>query len=160
MHARSSEAGDAASFVVGGGEAGALVRSMDWSATALGPPADDEADARDLVATVLRTHGAEVATVSSVEQALELLAKGSPRVLVSDIGMPGADGYELIRRLRALAIPSAQVPAIALTAYAREEDRRRAIEAGFQTHVAKPVEPDELVRVVAGLAQAVRAARS
>jgi PAS domain S-box-containing protein len=121
---------------------------------------DDEADARDLVATVLQTHGAEVTTASSVDEGLALLSRSSPRVLVCDIGMPGADGYQLIRRLRALTgSSSAQVPAVALTAYAREEDRRRALEAGFQMHVAKPVEPAELLRVVASLAEPVRPAR-
>ncbi len=113
---------------------------------------DDEADARDLVATVLRAQGAEVTAASSAKQALELLSKTSPMILVSDIGMPETDGYELIRRVRALSgANEAQIPAIALTAYAREEDRRRALQAGFQTYVAKPVEPAELVRVVAAL---------
>jgi CheY-like chemotaxis protein len=113
---------------------------------------DDEADARDLVATVLRTRGAEVTTASSVEGGLALLARRSPMVLVSDIGMPGTDGYEFIRRVRASTSEStAQIPAIALTAYAREEDRRRALEAGFHAHVSKPVEPEDLVRAVSSL---------
>ncbi len=115
---------------------------------------DDEADARDLVATVLRAQGAEVTTASSAEQALELLSKTSPMVLLSDIGMPETDGYALIRRVRTMiGTKGAEIAAIALTAYAREEDRRRALEAGFQTYVAKPVEPAELVRVVAALVQ-------
>jgi PAS domain S-box-containing protein len=115
---------------------------------------DDEVDARDLVATVLTGHGARVTTASSVAEALALWAESAPTVLVSDIGMPGTDGYELVRRLRAMSDPAiAGVPAIALTAYAREEDRRRALDAGFQSHVAKPVEPAELVRVVAELLQ-------
>jgi signal transduction histidine kinase len=108
---------------------------------------DDEEDARDLVATVLRAQGAEVTTASSAAQVMDLLSKTSPTVLISDIGMPETDGYELIRRVRTLT----SIPAIALTAYAREEDRRRALEAGFQAYVAKPVEPAELVRVVAAL---------
>ncbi len=114
---------------------------------------DDEPDARDLVATVLRTRGADVMVAASVEQALDLLERRSPRVLVSDIGMPVVDGYSLLRRIRALGTKGAQIPALALTAYAREEDRRRALEAGFQTYVAKPVEPDTLVRMVAELAR-------
>ena len=113
---------------------------------------DDEADARDLVATVLRGSGAEVTLASSVKEALELIAKEPPRVLVSDIGMPGADGYELIRRVHALPGAGKDVQAVALTAYAHEEDRRRALEAGFQAFVTKPVEPAQLVRVVAELA--------
>jgi CheY-like chemotaxis protein/anti-sigma regulatory factor (Ser/Thr protein kinase) len=113
---------------------------------------DDEADARDLVATVLRGSGAEVTTASSAERGLELLIQSPPAVLLSDIGMPNTDGYELIRRVRALAeTRGAQTPAVALTAYAREQDRRRALEAGFQRHVAKPVEPSELVRIVTSL---------
>lgn len=113
---------------------------------------DDEADARDLVATALRANGAEVMTAANAAQGLELLSDKKPMVLVSDIGMPETDGYELIRRVRRLpGTRESHVPAIALTAYAREEDRRLALEAGFQTHVTKPVEPAELVRVVAGL---------
>jgi PAS domain S-box-containing protein len=117
---------------------------------------DDEADARDLVATALRARGAEVTLAASAAKALELMSTKMPMVLISDIGMPDTDGYTLIRRVRALSgSRGAHVPAIALTAYAREEDRRLALEAGFQTHVTKPVEPAELVRVVAGLVEFV-----
>jgi PAS domain S-box-containing protein len=115
---------------------------------------DDEADVRDLVATILRTKGAEVTTAANADQAMELMLKTPPMVLISDIGMPGRDGYELVRELRKQPGSSgAQVPAIALTAYAREEDRRLALEAGFQVHLVKPVEPAELLRVVSGLVQ-------
>ncbi len=114
---------------------------------------DDEADARDLVATVLRAKGAEVTTAPNAKRALELLALSMPTVLISDIAMPELDGYELIRCVRALDPAGSKLPAIALTAYARQEDRRRALEAGFQTHVAKPVEPNELLRVVASVVQ-------
>jgi CheY-like chemotaxis protein len=110
---------------------------------------DDELDARELVATVLRESGATVLTAASAEQALQVLALSLVNILISDIGMPDVDGYELLRRIRAQSGNAAQVPAVALTAYAREADRNRALEAGFQTHVAKPVEPAELVRVVA-----------
>jgi len=110
---------------------------------------DDDDDARDLVATALRTKGAEVTTASSAKRALELMDQSMPTVLISDIAMPELDGYELIRRVRSLKPGGGNLAAIALTAYAREEDRRRALEAGFHTHVAKPVEPSELVRVVA-----------
>ncbi|MEO8005373.1 MAG: PAS domain-containing protein [Betaproteobacteria bacterium] len=113
---------------------------------------DDEMDARDLVATALRASGAEVTTASSAAQALELLAKTAFMVMVSDVGMPETDGYELIRHIRTrIGERGAHLPAVALTAYSREEDRRMATEAGFQTHVAKPVDPAELVRIVAGL---------
>ncbi|EYF03666.1 PAS domain-containing hybrid sensor histidine kinase/response regulator [Chondromyces apiculatus] len=113
---------------------------------------DDEADARELCASVLRLSGAEVRTAASAEEALALLAEERPMVLLSDIGMPGVNGYTLIRSVRARAgTEDARIPAIALTAYAREEDRRLALDAGFQAHVAKPVEPDDLVRAVASL---------
>ena len=111
---------------------------------------DDEADARDLVATVLRSKGAEVVTASSASEALSLIAARSFTAMVSDIGLPTVDGYELIRRVRTLAgVRGHDLPAVALTAYSREEDRRYALEAGFQAHVAKPVEPDHLLDVVA-----------
>ena len=117
---------------------------------------DDEADARELLTAVLERAGAEVCAAASVAQALEVFAVTSqwrPDVLVSDIGMPGEDGYSLIRKVRALEPERAgEVPAAALTAYARAEDRLRALSAGYQMHVAKPVEPDELVLVVARLA--------
>jgi signal transduction histidine kinase/CheY-like chemotaxis protein len=112
---------------------------------------DDEPDARDLVATVLRARGADVTTAPSAARALELLGQSMPGVLVSDIAMPEVDGYELIRRVRSLVPGGRDLAAIALTAFARQEDRRRALEAGFHTHVAKPVEPAELVRVVASV---------
>ncbi len=118
---------------------------------------DDENDVRDLVATLLEMHGAVVKTAASVEQAMTILEEMTPSILISDIGMPEADGYSLLRRVRALEGPSGRVPAIALTAYAREEDRRRAAEAGFQTHVAKPVDPSTLIRLVAETVSAARA---
>ena len=116
---------------------------------------DDELDARELVATVLRANGAEVMKVASVAEAIRALDTTSPTVLISDIGMPDADGYALIEHVRSqIGTKGADVPAVALTAYAREEDRRRAIEAGYHTHVAKPVEPVELVRVISNLVKA------
>lgn len=113
---------------------------------------DDEPDARALVKRVLEGCGAEVRVASSVVEALEVLRKYRPQVLVSDIGMPGEDGYDLMRQVRASGLSATKVPAVALTAFARSEDRRRAMMAGFQTHVAKPVDPAELVAVVASLA--------
>ncbi|HVG34767.1 MAG TPA: PAS domain S-box protein [Pyrinomonadaceae bacterium] len=118
---------------------------------------DDEEDARDLVRTVLMQCGAETLTASSAVEALSVIEKERPDLLVCDIGMPGEDGYALIGRVRALAAErGGGVPAVALTAYAREEDRRRALDAGFQVHVSKPIEPSELVQVVARLAGRVR----
>ena len=119
--------------------------------------ADDEADARDLIATVLRSKGAEVVTAATGAEAVGLLASRPFTLMVSDIGMPQSDGYELITRIRTAAgMRGLHLPAIALTAYSREEDRRRAIEAGFQAYVAKPVEPDALVDLVDRLASEAR----
>ena len=114
---------------------------------------DDEPDARGLIKRLLDDCDAVVVTAGSVAQALELIHSQPPDVLISDIGMPGEDGYTLIRRVRALgAERGGRVPALALTAYARSEDRMRAVAAGYQMHVAKPVEPAELVMMVASLA--------
>ena len=90
---------------------------------------------------------------SSAGEGLELVARERPDMIVSDIGMPGEDGYEFIRKVRALpGEEGGRTPAAALTAFARAEDRTRALRAGYQTHVAKPVEPFELTAVVASLA--------
>jgi PAS domain S-box-containing protein len=114
---------------------------------------DDEPDARGVVERVLRDCGAAVATAASAREALERLEGERFDVLVSDIGMPGEDGYALIRRVRGLGVErGGAIPAVALTAYARAEDRMKAVLAGFQMHVAKPVEPAELVTMVASLA--------
>jgi signal transduction histidine kinase/ActR/RegA family two-component response regulator len=114
---------------------------------------DDEADARDLLTAVLEQCGAEVTPVGSAAEALDALDRVRPHVLISDISMPDVDGYTLIRKIRALGLDrGGRVPAIALTAYARAEDRERALAVGFQMHVAKPVEPADLVDVVSRLA--------
>ena len=122
---------------------------------------DDQPDACDLVSRVLGGCGAEVSTASSAREALEALEATPPDVLVSDIGMPEMDGYELIRRIRALD-PSrgGRTPAIAMTAFARSEDRTRALHAGFQVHVAKPVEPSELIATVASVVARDRVLRT
>ncbi|MGH9837685.1 MAG: ATP-binding protein [Blastocatellia bacterium] len=117
---------------------------------------DDEADARDLVATLLKQCGARVTAAASAAEAFALLREGEagarPDVLVSDIGMPDEDGYQLLRRVRALARDEGgSIPAVALTAYGRARDRIKALSAGFQTHIPKPVEPEELMMVIAGL---------
>jgi CheY-like chemotaxis protein len=113
---------------------------------------DDERDARELMEAVLERGGARVKLVSSAQEALESIRNQRPDVIVSDIGMPEEDGYVFIRTLRAMSREDGgQIPAVALTAYARAEDRRRALLAGFQNHAAKPIEPQELVMVIANL---------
>jgi PAS domain S-box-containing protein len=115
---------------------------------------DDEEDARDLVRAVLEHSGSIVTTAPSVKRALEVFREEVPDVLLSDIGMPGESGYDLIKRVRELPPEhGGNVPAAALTAYARPEDRRKVLGAGFMMHVPKPVDPAELVAVVAALAR-------
>ena len=109
---------------------------------------DDEADARALIRTLLEEREACVVTAASAEEALALLVSEHPDLLISDVGMPVEDGYHLIRRVRAMRDDRGATPAIALTAYARVEDRMKAIEAGYQMHLAKPVEPAELITMV------------
>lgn len=115
---------------------------------------DDEPDARNVIKASLEHAGAIVAAADSAATALELLADLHPHVIVSDISMPIQDGYELMKQIRSMGVGygGRELPAIALTAYARTEDRRRALLAGFQMHVAKPVDPNELAEVVASLA--------
>jgi CheY-like chemotaxis protein/two-component sensor histidine kinase len=114
---------------------------------------DDEADARELIQRILQDSSAIVMTAGSAEEALDLMKQGPLDVLISDIGMPIEDGYSLIRRVRAMGQRNAIVPAIALTAYARIEDRVKSIQAGYQLHLSKPVEPIELVAMVQSLAR-------
>lgn len=117
---------------------------------------DDEPDARILVERVLTQCGAEVVTASSAMQGLEKLREFRPHVLVSDIGMPLTDGYEFIRQIRTLEeAQGGRTPAVALTAFARSEDRMRAMLAGYQVHVAKPIEPQELAVTVRSLSRGV-----
>jgi PAS domain S-box-containing protein len=113
---------------------------------------DDEPDARDLVSRALEREGADVRAAGSAAEALEAIDELNPDILVSDIAMPGEDGYELIRQLRSRERSHGRrLPAVALTAYARTEDRERALHAGYQEHLAKPVEPARLSAVVADL---------
>ena len=116
---------------------------------------DDDAGARESVAAVLEQSGASVRAVESAAEAVETLEREPPDVLLSDIAMPGLDGYALLGQARA-RLQGAQLPAAALTAYAGATDRTRALAAGFQAHLAKPVDPAELVAVVAQLAYATR----
>lgn len=114
---------------------------------------DDEADARDLIRRVLEECGAEVWMASSAREALEVLKRAPVGIILSDIGMPGEDGYEFIRQVRTLPYESGgSTPAAALTAFARPEDRTRALLAGYHAHLSKPVEPMELAALVARLA--------
>jgi PAS domain S-box-containing protein len=113
---------------------------------------DDEPDARELIKRVLEDCEALVLTAASAAEAMPLLDVEKPHVLVSDIGMPDIDGYEFLRQVRALSQQhGGKIPAIALTAFARSEDRTRALMSGYQVHVAKPVEPAELVATVASV---------
>ena len=113
---------------------------------------DDEADSLALLEELLRERGATVDAASSAAMALEKFADRLPDVIVSDIGMPGEDGYSLIKKLRSLPLErGGRTPAVALTAYARPEDAQRAFAAGFQVHVTKPLEPGRLASVVANL---------
>jgi PAS domain S-box-containing protein len=119
---------------------------------------DDEADTRTLLKAVLERCGASVVAVASAGEALAALKETRPDVLISDLGMPEEDGYTLIKKVRALSPEDGgQTPSAALTAYARVEDRMKVLRAGFQIHIPKPVEPAELITVVANLAG--RAAR-
>jgi CheY-like chemotaxis protein len=101
---------------------------------------------------VLDFAGAEVRTAASVRAALDVLGAWLPDVLVTDIGLPGEDGYALLQQVRAQE-GRERLPAVALTAYAQAHDRTRALAAGFEAHVAKPVDPDELLAVVSGLVE-------
>jgi signal transduction histidine kinase/ActR/RegA family two-component response regulator len=116
---------------------------------------DDEPDARALIERLLTDSRARVLTAASAAEAITLVQRESPDILLSDIGMPGEDGYTLIKRIRALP-EKASLPAIALTAYARTDDRVKAIQAGFHMHLAKPVEPVELLAMVQSLAKRTR----
>ena len=114
---------------------------------------DDEADSRDLVTAILTRCGGKVRCCESVAEALKTFREWKPNLLVSDIGMPNEDGYELIKKLRKLRLKRArEIPVVALTAYATDDDRERTLSAGFQVHVAKPIEPEALVRSIAGAA--------
>ena len=115
---------------------------------------DDDEDTLETLRTLLARHGARVRGVRSAQQALAALATRRADVIVSDIGMPETNGYQLIRLVRDLPLAAGgRTPALALTAFARADDRMRALAAGFQMHLAKPIEPDELVAVVSSLAK-------
>jgi PAS domain S-box-containing protein len=114
---------------------------------------DDEPDARDLLRAVLEDQGAKVTSFASADDALAALKTTKPTVLVCDIGMPRMDGYQLIRTLRSTESRSERIPALALTAFARAEDRKRSLVAGYQAHLAKPFDVGELILLVADLVE-------
>ena len=113
---------------------------------------DDEADARRILALVLERAGAVVVTAGSVPAAIEALAKARPDVLVSDLGMPDQDGFDLIRHVRQDGHDARDLPAVALTAFVQKDDAHLALLAGFQVHLPKPVDPHDLTSVIARLA--------
>jgi PAS domain S-box-containing protein len=120
---------------------------------------EDEPDTCEFLERFLQSYGAQVIVSHSAEQALAQLPDGNVDIVVSDIGLPDVDGYDLIQRIRRLPAGAA-IPAIALTAYARTEDRTRAFRAGYQAHLAKPIEPAELVATIASFAGLIKARRS
>jgi signal transduction histidine kinase/DNA-binding response OmpR family regulator len=175
VSAESPGPGHGATFVVRlpelPAQASAEAPPLRWEAGAAGPESgprsgvheldglrvlvvDDDHDARELLKEVLTQHRAQVTTASSASEALDAIGAERPHVLVSDVAMKGEDGYELVRRLRGRTPEEGgSLPALALTAYARKEDRLRAFAAGFQMHATKPIEPTELVAAVASLAR-------
>ncbi len=118
---------------------------------------DDDADARRLTKRLLTECNAEVSVAASAQEALTLLAAFDPHVLVSDIGMPEMDGYQFIQRIRTAVRSAELLPAVAVTAFARTEDRAHALRSGYQNHIAKPIVPAELVSTVAALAGKISA---
>jgi CheY-like chemotaxis protein len=115
---------------------------------------DDEPDVRELLALVLQQDGATVETAASAEEALRILEENPAEVLICDIAMPEENGLVLLEKLREFERQQQRhpVPAIALTAYAREEDRKRAFDAGFEMHLTKPVEPEKLISAIISVA--------
>jgi hypothetical protein len=114
---------------------------------------DDEADARALMTRILEDQGAQVTAFATAPALLEAMQSTHPTVIVSDVGMPEMDGYQMIRALRATEARNTRIPALALTAFARPEDRKRSLLAGFQAHLSKPFDVAEFILLVAGLAE-------
>jgi CheY-like chemotaxis protein len=118
---------------------------------------EDDADARELTKRILLDVGATVVEASSAEEALSVVDAAKPNILISDIGMARQDGYQLVRRLRAAGHSADTLPAIALTAFARNEDRSEALAAGFQDHLIKPLEPQTLLARIGFLRMSAKA---
>jgi CheY-like chemotaxis protein/anti-sigma regulatory factor (Ser/Thr protein kinase) len=118
---------------------------------------DDEEDARELIGRALEDRGASITLAANAHDAIQILERDDIDVLLADIAMPGDDGYSLIRQIRSAGTSMSSIPAAAVTAHARDEERARALAAGFQMHLTKPVEPGEIVRTVDHLAQERRA---
>ena len=153
ISARGGEAGDERVHPSAGGNLSGSIPALAGLRLLV---VDDERDAREIISVILGEAGAEIATAQSTREALALIGRWKPDILISDIGMPGESGYDLIHLVRALpADKGGQTPAIAITAYARTQDRLRILSAGFQMHVAKPIEPLELATVVASLAKRI-----
>jgi CheY-like chemotaxis protein len=113
---------------------------------------EDDADSRKLLGIMLKRYGARVTSTKSAAEALELFEGELPDVMISDIGMPDQDGYELVRKLRSLPVEKGgATPAIALTGYASRKDRERALSSGYQQHIAKPIEQSDLIAAIAAL---------
>ena len=121
---------------------------------------EDEADTLEFLRRLLTTHGATVLTAATASEALSLVRDERPDLMISDIGLPEMDGYDLIQNVRRQPSPGRDIPAIALTAYARIEDRTRALRAGYQAHIAKPVEPSELLAMIASFVELTGARKS
>ena len=120
---------------------------------------EDERDTLDFLTRLLEGQGAIVLPASTAREALSIVQAEAPDVVISDIGLPEMDGYDFIQQVRRGDTLSHNIPAIALTAYARTEDRMRALRAGFQAHMAKPVEPAELIATVASFVELIGAER-
>jgi CheY-like chemotaxis protein len=121
---------------------------------------EDEPDTCEFLERLLRSYDADVLMARSTEAALSMLADGHVDLVVSDIGLPDIDGYDLMHRIRRLpAHLGGAIPAVALTAYARTEDRTRAFRAGYQAHLAKPIEPAELMATITSFAGLIEARR-
>jgi PAS domain S-box-containing protein len=149
MSASANLRRDASDHPSAGGVAGGLVPSLVGLRILV---VDDEPDAREVVSLILVQAGALVTSAADVGHAIDLVDQWQPDLLISDIGMPGEDGYELIRQVRARSSDRrGQIPAIALTALGRSQDRLKVLSAGYQMHVSKPIEPIELVTVVASV---------
>lgn len=122
---------------------------------------EDEPDAAEFVTNLLESHGADVVSAASAREALEAVVQARPDILISDIGLPEMDGYQLMEQIRKMDVANGGgIPAVALTAFARSEDRTRALRAGYQTHLAKPIESTELIATVASFAELVNARRT